>query len=1399
MKQWNKAKNLAAIAGRAGPSSLPLGTAGFAAPVAEAQPIGGVTVAGDAAVAQSGAATTVTQHSDRAIIRWDQFNLAPGERVDFHQPSSTSITVNRIHDNAPSQIDGALNANGRIVMINPNGMVFGTQARVNVGGLVATSSDIGDDAAFMRGGPLHFDQPGAAAARIVNNGQINVGQAGLVGLVAPHVENNGSIVAQLGKVALASGDIHTVDMAGDGLIQLEASDALLAQSVTNRGLLQADGGTVLLSAAQARREVDTLITHSGRAVADSVGGRTGSVEVRAGPNGKALIGGDISARGKASGERGGRIDVTGGDLALASTARLNASGAAGGGAIRIGGDYQGTGALTRARSTRVEAGARLSANASEAGDAGSIVAWADGSDVFYGHAEATAAAGQGGMLEISGKDYLDFGGTVDMRGAAGNGSLLLDPTNITISSAASSNVTGATPYAPTADDVTSILNATTLLAALATGDVTVATRATGAQAGDILVNAALNWASNSVLTLSAHNLITVNSAINAGTGGLVLDAADVAVNAALSGGGTLTFRPRTDAATLGIGASAVGSYNLGAAELANLTDGWSNIVFGRATATGAMDIRATTWTDNLTLQSGSGAIGVNGIVNVGANNLTLNTDGDIALNIANGFTGTGNLTVTPVSVGTTLGLSGGAGTINLTATEVGRIATTFANLFFGRVDGTGAMNVGTATWNSALTLQTGSGALNVTGIQTMGSKNLSLVTDSNLSIGAALTGTGTLSISQASAATSLGLGTGQSGTLLVDTTELGSITNGWANLIFGRTDGSGAVNVGALTWNDFLTLQSGTGVVSINGVQTLAANNFTLKTDANPLFAAAISGTTAFSVVQSSAGTTMGLGTGQAGTLSLDDSELANITNGWASLTFGRTDGSGAVNVGTASWNDVLTLQSGSGALNINGTQTMLTNNLTLRTDADPVIAGNLSGTGTFTLIQSSAGTSMGLGNAQSGTVNLDSTELGKILNGWASLIFGRTDGTGAFNLGAASWNDVLTLRTGSGAMNISGNQILNANALTINSDADVALGGTLSGTSTFTFAPTLAATSIGLGNGQAGTVLFDDAELNRILNGFSGLVFGTVTSTGAMNLGARTWNDVLTLRTGSGQMNINGAQTLLTNALTIQTDSNLLINGNLSSSGALIIQPSAAATSIAIGTGQSGTLLLDDSELNRILDGWSSQTFGNTGVTGTFNIGARNWLDSVSFRNSTGQMTVAGAQNTNANNLTFTTNSNLAVNANLTGTGTLTVTGSSGGTSMGLGTGQAGTLALDDTELGRIVDGWANLIFGSTSMTGAMNVAARTWLDNVDIRTSSGALNLNGAQNVGANNLVLRTNTNLNFANNLVGTGNLTIVPSTASTTIGVGTGQAGDAAAGRHGPFQDHRRLGAYHHRFH
>src|SRR5580658_3513921 len=155
-----------------------------------ANPQGATVVSGGISITMPNSTTLdVTQTTNNGIINWQSFNIANGEKTIFQQPSTAATTLNKIGSNFPSTIAGQLTANGNLILINPNGIIFAKGSQVNANSLIATPSDIRDED-FLAGN-LKF-QPGANPnASVINAGHITVGQNGLAALVAPNVVNSG--------------------------------------------------------------------------------------------------------------------------------------------------------------------------------------------------------------------------------------------------------------------------------------------------------------------------------------------------------------------------------------------------------------------------------------------------------------------------------------------------------------------------------------------------------------------------------------------------------------------------------------------------------------------------------------------------------------------------------------------------------------------------------------------------------------------------------------------------------------------------------------------------------------------------------------------------------------------------------------------------------------------------------------------------------------------------------------------------------------------------------------------------------------------------------------------------------------------------------------------------------
>src|SRR4051812_17122971 len=328
---------------------------------ASAGPEGASVVGGAATIqGQGGPAVIVNQSTSSAVINWNTFNIRANESVRFNQPNSSSVALNRVVGGlGPSEIMGSLTANGRVFIINRDGILFGPGSVVNTAGFLATTNDI-KNADFMAG-RYNFNIPGRPDASIVNKGTITATSGGFAALVAPGVRNTGTIAATLGTVALASGNSFTLDLYGDKLIQLSPSDQIanqvidvstgkpLTSLVTNEGKLSANGGRVELTAAAARAVVDSVINTSGVIEANSVRTRNGMIVLGAAtadskgadaPIQTVKVSGTISAAGKQKGTKGGSVVVTG-EAVQVTGAKIDVSGDAGGGKVMLGGDWGG--------------------------------------------------------------------------------------------------------------------------------------------------------------------------------------------------------------------------------------------------------------------------------------------------------------------------------------------------------------------------------------------------------------------------------------------------------------------------------------------------------------------------------------------------------------------------------------------------------------------------------------------------------------------------------------------------------------------------------------------------------------------------------------------------------------------------------------------------------------------------------------------------------------------------------------------------------------------------------------------------------------------------------------------------------------------------------------------------
>ncbi|MDE2082438.1 MAG: filamentous hemagglutinin N-terminal domain-containing protein, partial [Burkholderiales bacterium] len=600
-----RALALALAAGGVAPSLLPPG-AGQA--LAQALPGGLQVVHGQASVATVGNQMTVT-NSAGAILNWQSFSVGASQAVRFQQPDASSKVLNRVLGADPSNIQGRISSNGQVWLLNPYGVLFGANARVDVGSLVVSTLNLADTD-WLKQNPVFNagNAAGAATASIVNQGELRTVNGGRVILLAGAggISNAGLISAPGGQVVLAAG--KSVQLVDSGLPNLAVEVAAPAGQAVNLGQLLAAGGRIDVLAA--------MVNQQGIVRADAVQGRGGQVLLRGSDALTAAAGSTTSANGSAGGQvtldagggtasiaggvqadgsagRGGQVQLLGQQVGLLDGAAVEASGAGGGGQVLAGGGAAGQDAnVPNAQAVFMARGASIHADATEQGDGGHIVLWSDRATRAYGSLSARGGAdgGNGGLVETSG-GWLDAQPlAIDTKAPQGRaGTWLIDPYNIAIvdtgtdTTLQASSFSGGVSYAANGDN--SLITTGTIATWLNQGlNVVVSTTPVpdyGLQAGDIsMIGAtlAVGPAANVTLTLDASRNIVLSgatihqdpassgtlnlvfSAANAGQGAISID------NSALSvvHGGNITLTgPSTTSGPNGVSpfAGAIGYNN----------------------------------------------------------------------------------------------------------------------------------------------------------------------------------------------------------------------------------------------------------------------------------------------------------------------------------------------------------------------------------------------------------------------------------------------------------------------------------------------------------------------------------------------------------------------------------------------------------------------------------------------------------------------------------------------------------------------------------------------------------------------------------------------------------------------------------------------------------------------
>ncbi|MEG1768183.1 MAG: filamentous hemagglutinin N-terminal domain-containing protein, partial [Comamonas sp.] len=997
-------------------------------------------VYGQVTFSQNGNVFSIT-NSPNAIINWGRFSIAQGEVTRFIQQSGSSAVLNRITGQDPSLIMGALQSNGHVYLINPNGVLFGPGAQVNVNGLIASTLDIAN-ADFLAGRNKFF--AGANAGSVVNDGAITTPSGGKVFLIAPDVANSGIITSPQGEVVLAAG--HSVQLADSSNPGMHVVVSAPADQGINIGKVIAQGGRIGIYGA--------LVNQRGTVNANSaVVGEDGKIVFKASRDTLLEAGSVTSATGAA---QGGEVSVLGQRVALTGDARVDARGQTGGGTVLVGGDYQGkNAAVQNAEQTVVGMDASIQADAIARGDGGKIVVWADGATSMAGRLSARggASGGDGGLAEASGKQFLDFRGTADLRAPQGKaGTLLLDPNNISINQGADTYIAqpGGSPFVYEAANTPAVLTPATLQLQLGLSDVNVYTGT-----GSITVLSPVNWSNANELTLSATTGIAVNSAVtNTGGGKLSLyttggnisqtspisvptlaaiaDTGSVALThygntiGTLAGSSALGFS-FADADALRIGTVAGGAIPTQTGIMSS--NGDINIVSGAATVSGglAIDSALSAPSGKLNLRTYLGDISQSAAL-IAREALIIADDGAVTLNRSDNSL--------DVLAGYSNDSVGGFSFVNSGALSVGAVQGSHGVLSFGSAPLsltalTGDLTVDSTTYGvqagtngkSALALTASGGKVLGAGLVVGGAVTLHSATGIDLTgtdnaigtLSASVSGSGNVALLNKQALSIASIST----TAANATIDISTATGSDRGIeVAGPIGASASVSLNA-GGSGAITRTGASSVISTNRLTLQETSSGAIGTSALPLLTRAVAGATTDLQVGTSGAGPQGVYLSHTGKLSLDAAShygshsVANIQSS-ADLSI-----AGNLNASTVD----LTLDT-AGSLNSDNSSVITGGNVTLSATQNISVGSVVSSTGNVSMTAQQALTARGISTSALNAGNVTLTANGGDMQlGADSAIDARSSAAGTH--GSVSL-------TSSGAIQMLGGNAIKAGTLDI-------------------------------------------------------------------------------------------------------------------------------------------------------------------------------------------------------------------------------------------------------------------------------------------------------------------------------------------------------------------------------
>jgi len=1345
----------------------------------------------------------IYQSTNKAIIDWGSFNIDTMEHVDF-QLSQGGVTLNRITGNDPSQILGKLTSNGDLWLVNPNGVFFGNNAQVDVRGLVATTSNITNSNFLSEN--YNFDIPSNFSTSIVNQGTITAAEGGLVALVAPGVQNLGVINARLGRVSLASGKTFTLDLYGDQLINLAIDSKVVSQVtgmngetlsslITNSGSIFADGGVVRLDVNAAQDIVDHVINMDGVIQARSVMEKNGKIILMGGDEGDVHVSGTRDASGYNAGETGGEINVLGHLVGLYGTGFIDISGDSGGGTLLFGGDYQGNGTVPNAWDTYIGPDTQIFADAVNYGNGGRTIFWADRRMHFQGIVKGRGGKyfGDGGFVEVSGKEELFFDGAVDTTAANGKtGTLLLDPKEINIVAGSQATTSGAATFEIATISVGTLqgISGTTNIILQADEKITIA------DLGGASINLQ-QGSGNSVTFRTTKNLISrdsngnitsstgeirflgANDTISTQGGDIIFEAkGDLIIGNLTSNGGNISLTGRT--------LNLVGNINSGTG---NVTIGSNTNIFLGGSALSGCGVGSASLCDMSIVQSE--------LNNISGNKLTIGgtLNGDITVD---------GITLTSFNEGVVLDVnthvSGSDGAIVFQADS------SFSSLEAKAVNGINInANITTTTGAISLNGDSDSGidsidpkdnitfasgvSLNsatsislsaITGGMTAAA-GLTLTAPTSITITGNLTAAGTVDITANSGITLNGGITTSAGNLTINANSsvlaLGSgitlSSAGALTLSASNTTSAGALvltSTGSTINVDNALVSQGAVTMTANSGLTLSNSTLTATGNINLQGGSSLSLASGMSI--SGGNITLGGSTISAnnGSLTLNSTGSITASNSLTSVTTASLTASSGISLAGLSANGTVGLNSGTGTTTISGALSTTNNALTI-TASDLSLTGSINtGTSATTINVSNSG-SLGLGFTSGfAGMNISNAELA-LITGDLNLINGSitlASGTSLNLVGKLTIGQSGGTITGQGAMTLSGTTGLVISTSTITSAGDITLAAA-TGNITTAGAITLESTGAIILNNNfiaSGAIVL---KSNGLTIGGSTLSSGTASTTIQTNLANAT------IGLGASNCGSTCGLSLTSTELGKIIAGNLIVgdntNGNITVEGIASTDTDQFASVTLNATSSGSSVIFENSDSTfqalTVNAGDGITLSSNLTTNGTTS------LDADSDASGTGSFTLAAGQtlNTTSNSLSITAN-DVALGASSlisSGTAGTTLLAAKSGRTIGLGSG-AGDFSLSNSELGLFTA--ASLTIGNSSngniTVGGLTSATTPLILNA---TSTGsAVNFATTASSGLGNLTINAGTGgVDFSVGVATTGSLTVNSDAAIAGTGI------------------------------